>query len=89
MNRATKKINNNSMKYYLSFVYIGGNMKKIKEAIKNNKYNILIFVGMLIFTGVICINFIKPHLALDTYCVYSYSNQELISHFLVSNRIFR
>lgn len=63
-------------------------MKKIKEAIKNNKYNILIFVGMLIFTGVISINFIKPHLALDTYCVYSYSSQELISHFLVSNRIF-
>ena len=63
-------------------------MKKIKEAIKNNKYNILIFVGMLIFTGAISINFIKPHLALDTYCVYSYSSQELISHFLVSNRIF-
>lgn len=63
-------------------------MEQIKEKIKKNKYNILIFIGMLIFSGVICINFMKPHLALDTYCVYSYSSQELISHFLVSNRIF-
>lgn len=63
-------------------------MNKIKETIKSNKSNILIFIGMLIFSSIICINFIKPHLALDTYCVYSYSSQELISHFLVSNRIF-
>lgn len=63
-------------------------MKKIKEIIGNKKYNIWIFIWMLIFSGIICINFIKPHLALDTYCVYSYSSQELISHFLVSNRIF-
>ena len=63
-------------------------MKKIKEKIKNNKYNILIFIGMLIFTGVMCINFIKPHFALDTYCVYSFSSQDLISNFLCSNRIF-
>ena len=63
-------------------------MKKIKETIKNNKFNILIFIGMLIFTGVICINFIKPHLALDTYCVYSFNSQDLISNFLCSNRIF-
>lgn len=63
-------------------------MKKIKETIKSNKSNILIFIGMLIFSCIICINFIRPHLALDTYCVYSYSSQELILHFLVSNRIF-
>ena len=63
-------------------------MEKVKELWLKNKYNIFIFIGMIIFTIVICTNFIKPHFALDTYCVYSYDSQELISHFLVSNRIF-
>lgn len=61
---------------------------KIQNLLVRHKYDIYTFVGMLFFSIIICINFIKPHFALDTYCVYSYSGQELISHFLVSNRIF-
>lgn len=56
-------------------------MEKVKELWLKNKYNIFIFIGMIIFTIAICTNFIKPHFALDTYCVYSYDSQELISHF--------
>jgi membrane protein len=63
-------------------------LKKIQKLLVKHKYNIYTFLGMLAFSIIICINFIRPHLALDTYCVYSYSSQELISHFLVSNRIF-
>lgn len=63
-------------------------MEKVKELWLKNKYNIFIFIGMIIFTIVIYTNFIKLHFALDTYCVYSYDSQELISHFFVSNRIF-
>mgnify|MGYP000186503084 CR=1 FL=1 len=62
-------------------------MDKIKNICEKNKYTMCIFIGMLIFTTVICTNFIKTHFALDTYCVYSYDSQELISHFLLSNRI--
>lgn len=53
-------------------------MEKVKELWLKNKYNIFIFIGMIIFTIVICTNFIKPHFALDTYCVYSYDSKELI-----------
>lgn len=63
-------------------------LKKIQKLLVKHKYNIYIFLGMLAFSIIVCINFLRPHLALDTYCVYSYSSQELISHFLVSNRIF-
>lgn len=63
-------------------------LKKIQGFLVKNKRDIYIFIGMLFFSIIVCINFIKPHLALDTYCVYSYNTQELISHFLVSNRIF-
>ena len=62
-------------------------MDKIKNICEKNKYTMCIFIGMLIFTTVICTNFIKTHFALDTYCVYLYDSQELISHFLLSNRI--
>lgn len=62
-------------------------MKKFKDMITKNKYNIYIFIGMMIITTVMCTNFIKPHFALDTYCVYSFDNYELIIHFLLSNRL--
>ena len=64
------------------------NFKKIQGLILKYKRDIYIFIGMVLFSTIVCINFIRPHLALDTYCVYSYSSQELISHFLLSNRIF-
>lgn len=67
-------------------------MKNLKEKCKTylikNKYNICILVGMIIFTCIICINFIKPHFALDTYCVYAHDANMQITHFLVSNRLF-
>lgn len=67
-------------------------MKSLKEKCKTyllkNKYNICILIGMIIFTCVICINFLKPHFALDTYYVYAHDANMQIIHFLVSNRIF-
>lgn len=64
------------------------NFKKIQGLILKYKRDIYIFIGMVLFSTIVCINFIRPHLALDTYCVYSFSSQELVSHFLLSNRIF-
>ena len=37
-------------------------MDKIKNICEKNKYTMCIFIGMLIFTTVICTNFIKTHL---------------------------
>lgn len=62
--------------------------KKSKEFFIRNKYNIYILIGMIIFTLIICSNFIKTHFALDTYYVYSHDSNIQIIHFLVSNRIF-
>ena len=62
--------------------------EKIKKIILKNKYNIFIFIGMMIFSFIICTNFIRTHFALDTYCVYAHDSQIQISHFLVSNRLF-
>lgn len=62
--------------------------EKMKKFWNSNKYNIYILFGMLLFTLIICSNFIKAHFALDTYCVYAHDSNVQISHFLVSNRIF-
>lgn len=62
--------------------------EKSKEIFIKNKYNICIFIGMLIFSLIICTNFLKVHFALDTYCVYAHDANVQITHFLVSNRLF-
>lgn len=61
---------------------------KLKKFLIKNKYNICILLVMIIFTCIICTNFIKTHFALDTYCVYAHDANMQIKHFLVSNRIF-
>ena len=62
--------------------------EKYKASFVKNKYNICIFIVMVIFSLIICTNFLKPHFALDTYCVYAHDTNVQIEHFLVSNRIF-
>lgn len=62
--------------------------EKCKTYLIKNKYNICILIGMIILSCIICTNFIKPHFALDTYCVYAHDANMQITHFLVSNRIF-
>lgn len=61
--------------------------EKIRERIEKNKYNICIFIGMMIFAFIICTNFIRTHFAQDTYCIYAYDSSALIINFLLSNRL--
>ncbi len=60
----------------------------IKEKILNNKKDIYIFLGMTIFSVIICANFLRIHFAADTYCLNSYGYHSYILHFLNSARIF-
>ena len=60
----------------------------IKEKILNNKKDIYIFLGMTIFSVIICANFLRTHFAADTYCLNSYGYHSYILHFLNSARIF-
>lgn len=62
--------------------------KTIKEFWVKNKYNMCILGGMIVFSLIICSNFLRTHFALDTYCVYAHDTKVQITHFLVSNRIF-
>ena len=62
--------------------------KSFKEIIKGNKSNIYIFLAMLIFTIIICSNFIHMHFSQDTYPMYAGGWDNYIKHFLLSNRIF-
>ena len=64
------------------------NKDKLPERIKRNKKNIYIALGMLIFTLIICSNFLKVHFAQDTYCVYYDGWNQYIKVFLTSSRIF-
>lgn len=58
------------------------------EYIKKNKINIFIFLGMLMFTFIICSNFLKVHYSNDSYYVSAYGYAYYARHFLLSNRIF-
>jgi len=58
------------------------------ETLKNNKFNILVFIGMILFTFIICFNFLKVHFSNDAYYVYAYGYGYYANHFLASNRIF-
>lgn len=64
------------------------NKSGIKNFFKNNKVNIFIFIGMILFTFIICFNFLKPHFSNDAYYVYAYGYDYYAHHFLLSNRMF-
>lgn len=64
------------------------NKNKLPEIIKKNKKNIFIALGMLIFTLILCSNFLKVHFAQDTYCVYYDGWNQYIKVFLTSSRMF-
>lgn len=64
------------------------NSDKLPEIIKRNKKNICIALGMLIFTLIICSNFLNVHFAQDTYCVYYDGWNRYIKTFLNSSRLF-
>lgn len=64
------------------------NKNGIKDFFKKNKVNIFIFLGMLVFTFIICFNFLKVHFSNDAYYVYSYGYDHYVHHFLLSNRMF-
>lgn len=64
------------------------NKSGIKNFFKNNKVNIFIFIGMILFTFIICFNFLKPHFSNDAYYVYAYGYDYYANHFLASNRMF-
>ena len=61
------------------------NFKKIME---KNKNNIYVFIGMLIFSFIICTNYLKIHFAQDTYCLYSSGYYNYMLLFLRSARFF-
>ena len=64
------------------------NKSGIKKFFENNKVNIFIFVGMILFTFIICFNFLKVHFSNDAYYVYAYGYDYYANHFLASNRMF-
>lgn len=64
------------------------NESRIKKFFKNNKVNIFIFIGMLLFTFIVCFNFLKVHFSNDAYYVYAYGYDYYANHFLLSNRMF-
>lgn len=64
------------------------NKNGIKDFFKKNKVNIFIFLGMLVFTFIICFNFLKVHFSNDAYYVYAYGYDYYANHFLASNRMF-
>lgn len=64
------------------------NLNNIKNAILENKVNIFIFAGIVLFTFIICFNFLKPHFSSDAYWISAYGYENYIKHFLASNRIF-
>lgn len=59
------------------------NDSSIIKFLKNNKVNIFIFIGMLLFTIIVCFNFLKVHFSNDAYGYDYYAH-----HFLLSNRMF-
>lgn len=63
---------------------------KRKFELKNiiNKNDIYVFIGMFIFSLVVCANFLRVHFAADTYCVYSMGYSNYIIVFLQSSRFF-
>lgn len=61
---------------------------KLKSFIEINKYNICVFIGMFVFSLIICTNFLRIHFASDTYCLYSVGYHNYILHFLQSARFF-
>ena len=64
------------------------NDSSIIKFLKNNKVNIFIFIGMLLFTIIVCFNFLKVHFSNDAYYVYAYGYDYYAHHFLLSNRMF-
>lgn len=78
--------------FFSKFFAFKKNEKKtninIKEKILNNKKDIYIFIGMTIFSIIICANFLRTHFAADTYCLNSYGYHKYLLHFLNSARIF-
>lgn len=62
--------------------------RNFKEIIKENKNSLYIFLAMLVFTVIICSNFIHMHFSQDTYPMYAWGWDNYIKHFLLSNRIF-
>lgn len=60
----------------------------VKEKILNNKKDIYVFIGMTLFSIIICANFLRIHFAADTYCVNSYGYHKYALHFLDSARVF-
>ena len=64
------------------------NASKLKEFFIKNKLNIFIFIGMTLFTYIICFNFLKPHYSSDAYFVSNYGYAAYVEQFLASNRMF-
>lgn len=64
------------------------NASRIKEIFIKNKLNIFIFIGMALFTYIICFNFLKPHYSSDAYFIFDYGYSEYVEQFLASNRMF-
>lgn len=64
------------------------NASGLKEFFIKNKLNIFIFIGMALFTYIICFNFLKPHYSSDAYFIFDYGYSEYVEQFLASNRMF-
>lgn len=64
------------------------NASGLKEFFIKNKLNIFIFIGMTLFTYIICFNFLKPHYSSDAYFVSNYGYAAYVEQFLASNRMF-
>ena len=61
---------------------------KYKKIIEKNKKDMYVFIGMLIFSIILCTNFLKIHFAQDTYCLYASGYYDYMLHFLRSARFF-
>lgn len=61
---------------------------KFKNFYEKNKKDIYLFIGMFVFTLILCTNILKIHFAQDTYCLYSYGYKKYAIHFLLSARLF-
>lgn len=61
---------------------------KYKNFIEKNKKDMYVFIGMLLFSIILCTNFLKIHFAQDTYCLYASGYKDYMLHFLRSARFF-
>lgn len=64
------------------------NRKRLEQYIINNKFNISILIGMIVFAFIICFNFCRPHFSQDAYYHTAYGYEAYIQTFLASNRMF-